>query len=293
MALALAVAWLAMSTAALFIVFAQPLHPLAIAVGRLAISTVAWACLARSELASLPQALGGKGVRTAVLGGGLILAFHFGAWIWSLELTSVAHGTVLVATQPIFAGLLGRATGDRASPWLYLGTAIAIGGTVLLVQGGEAAAGEHALLGDALAVAAAVAAAVYLLVGRGVAEHVSLAAYLTTLNGVACLTLAAFALATGVELVPNGAGWSEAGAVLWLGLAPGFVGHGLMNWASRRVPVHVVSIAVLLEPVGATLLAWLLLGSGVSAREVLGGLLLLVGAAAGLRRPALAREATS
>ena len=275
MLLALAVAWIAMSTAALFIVLAQPLHPLAIAVGRLAVSTLAWSLLAGRELSTLPR---DPSVRLAVLLGGLILAFHFGAWIWSLELTSIAHGTVLVAVQPIFAGLLGRFAGDRTGPWLYLGTAVAIGGTVLLVGASPPAATDDALLGDALAAAAALAAAVYLIVGRRVARRVSLATYMATLNAVAALSLAAFALSTGVRLVPDGVGPAELGAVLWLGLVPGLVGHGLMNWSSRRVPVHVVSIAVLLEPVGATLLAWAVLGSGVTLREVLGGLLMLLGA---------------
>ncbi|MEX1024354.1 MAG: DMT family transporter [Planctomycetota bacterium] len=275
--LALVVAWLAMSTAALGIVFAQPLHPLVIAVGRLSISTLAWAVLARNELLVLPRAL--RDVRGAVLLGGLVLAFHFGAWIWSLELTSIAHATVLVATQPIFAGLLARLSGDRAGVWLYVGTAVALGGTWLLAGASDADSGW---LGDTLALAAALAAGVYLLIGRRAAGRVSLAAYMTTLNAIACVALLVAALGVGVEWRPASAGWQELAALLWLGLGPGFVGHGLMNWSARRVPVHLVSIAVLLEPVGATFLAWLAFGAGVSAREALGAALLLAGAGLGL-----------
>ena len=63
-----------------------------------------------------------------------------------------------------------------------------------------------------------------------------------------------------------------------MGFAPGFVGHGLLNWTSRRVPVHFVSLVGLLEPLGATLLAWIVLRAGITPREALGEAILLVGA---------------
>lgn len=74
-------------------------------------------------------------------------------------------------------------------------------------------------------------------------------------------------------------------SVVVLGLLPGIVGHGLLNWAVRRVPVHVVSLAALLEPAGAARLAWLLLAEVPLARELLGALLLIAGVAVGAPAP--------
>ena len=214
-------------------------------------------------------------VHTAALVG-TVLAFHFGAWIWSLELTSVTRACVLVATQPIFAGLAAKALGDRVGRLLYLGTAVAILGTYWMTAAPGASEGRF--LGDVLATSAAVAAAIYLAIGRGVSERVELAVYMTFLNGVAAVVLLAVAIAIGVDFGAEGVGLREWLPVLWLGLMPGFVGHGLMNWAARRTPVHVVSIAVMLEPVGAALLAFLWLGQQVGQREALGAAALLVGA---------------
>ena len=71
--------------------------------------------------------------------------------------------------------------------------------------------------------------------------------------------------------------WSPWWFVLYLGLVPGVVGHGLLNWSVRRLPVHVVSLLVLLEPVGAGALAWLLLDEVPTVHEGVGAVVLLVG----------------
>jgi drug/metabolite transporter (DMT)-like permease len=74
-------------------------------------------------------------------------------------------------------------------------------------------------------------------------------------------------------------------AVVYLGLVPGVIGHGLFNWVVRRVPVDRVAIALLLEPVGATLLAWAVLAQPVGVGEMLGAAVVLLGVAIGLRGP--------
>lgn len=284
--LAMLIAWCAVSTSAVVIVIAQPIHPLVIAAGRLSLSTLFWAFLARGELSRVREALRERSVARSVVLGGLVLAAHFAAWIWSLELTSVAHGAVLVATQPIFAGLCARFVGDRVSPWLFVGVAIAIGGTLLMTTGEPISPGPNPLLGDALAVFAAFAAAVYLLVGRAVSERVSLATYMFALNGVASAALWLAVIGLGIEIASEETTVQDWLAVVWLGFAPGFIGHGLLNWSSRRVPVHFVSLVGLLEPVGATALAWIVLDAQITGREALGEAILLLGAGLALGRAA-------
>ena len=203
-----------------------------------------------------------------------------------MVLTSVVRSVALVSTQPLFAGLLGRMLGDRAPPRLYLGTVVAVVGTLVMVEPGGEAALPNQWLGDALALSGAVTAAVYLAIGRRVHQRLGdalpVAGYFVCVNLVAAIALWLFVLGRGASLVPDGVLWSDYAAIVWLGLVPGIVGHGLLNWAVRRVPVHTVSLAVLLEPAGAALFAWLLLAEVPVAREGLGALLLIAGVALGL-----------
>ena len=210
----------------------------------------------------------------------VVLAIHFAAWIASLSMTSVIRSVTLVTTQPLFAGLLGRMIGDRA-PWsLYAGGAVAVVGTVVMISG-DGDGGGH-LTGDLLALLGAVAAAGYFVVGRSVRADVELGGWLALLHVTAAVLLGGCALAFGIPLRALDVGLEPMLAIVALGLVPGVIGHGLLNWSVRRVPVHVVSLVVLLEPVGATALAAVLLGRGVVLRETLGAAIVLAGIAVGL-----------
>jgi drug/metabolite transporter (DMT)-like permease len=271
------VAWLAMSSAAIVIVFAAPVPPLVIGMARLGITTLACALLASRVLGQTWQALrADRGAARLWLLSGALLAAHFAMWITSLSLTSVVHATVLVALQPLFAGLFGRMLGDRASWRLYAGIVVALLGTWLLTRSADGA--DATLVGDALAVLAAAASAAYLIAGRRVGKRVPLTGWLTGVNGLAFLLLAAAALIFEPDWDPASLSGADGLAILWLGLVPGLVGHGLMNWTARHLPVHTVSLAVLLEPVGATLLALAFLDQSVAPIEVAGGAVLVFGA---------------
>ncbi len=281
---ALGVGVLAVSSAATFILLAAPLPSLYIAAGRVAVTAVALLLLGHREVwrcwcaVRERPALGGRMVFAGVL-----LALHFGAWIASLGMTTVLRSTALVALQPVFAGVLGRFLGDRVSPWLYAGAAVSLLGTWVLVGGMSAAAGGS-LLGDGLALLGAAAAAGYLAVGRSVRSAVPLRAYLGGVHALAGLAL----LATAWILLPALAPMPPRTwlAVLYLGLVPGLVGHGLFNWVVRKTPVDRVSLAILLEPVGATALAWLVLERPVTSMEVVGAAVVLAGVGLGtIARP--------
>lgn len=283
----LGVAVLAISSAAAVIRLADPLGPEVVACLRVSVTALGlWLVTWRASAKSL-RLLAGSG-RAAMLTmlAGLCLAAHFGAWIASLSLTSVVRSVALVSTQPLFAGLFARALGDRAMPRLYVGTAIAVIGTLVMIDPGTTGASETAWIGDLLALSGAVTAALYLAIGRRVhqqlGDELPVEGYFVSVNLIAAAALWLWVLGSGAELGPVGVEWSDYVAILWLGLVPGIVGHGLMNWAVRRVPVHTVSLAVLLEPAGAALFAWLLLAEVPALREGVGAVLLIVGVALGL-----------
>ena len=280
---------LSASSAAVAILIAAPLAPLAIATGRLGVAFLAAAAAGPASLWKAARRCAGRpgiGVRTALAG--VFLGIHFACWISSLQLTTVVRSVVLVSTVPLFTGLLARAVGDRAGRGLYLGVAIAAAGTAVMVSGAPdaGAGGGASLRGDALALAAAAACALYLLIGRSVKEILPLRGYFALVQLSAGLTVALVALAAGTTWLAEGAGRTELLAVLYLGLVPGAIGHGLFNWAVRHVPAHTVSVVLLIEPVGAALLAWLILGRTPLGQEAAGAAAVLLGAWVGLRRSA-------
>lgn len=227
---------------------------------------------------------------------GLFLAVHFATWISSLEYTSVASSVVLVQTMPLFVALLSPLLlKERVGAWLLAGLAIALLGT-LAVGLSDACDGLRcpelaqslagpALKGDALAIAGALGGAGYVMLGRRVRPRVALIPY------VALAYLAA-ALALGMAAAGSGSPLSGFPPINWLwilllALGPQLLAHSSYNWALRYLPAAVVSLTLLGEPVGATVLAYLLLDEQPPLLRLVGGGLILVGIglASGLNRP--------
>lgn len=283
-AAALLVSWMVVSSSAVVIVIAAPVPALSIAAGREVVTAAAWTLIALATRATgrrrAPVRAGRPFPWGRVAASGILLGVHFACWVGSLSLTTVTHAAVFVSLQPLFAGIFGLFLGDRATWKLLVGVLIAAGGSLVLTGAAHAGdAGSPTLTGDLVAVLAAACAALYLSVNRGIGERVRLPVLLAWVNWIAAVTIAAGVAGSGGHWWHPDASWQREGlAILWLGLAPGLLGHGLMNWSARRVPVHVVSVAVLLEPVGAAALAYWLLAQKFGPREALGALLLLSGA---------------
>ncbi len=277
--LKLLIAIAAISTGAPFARWAKPAPAAAIAALRAAIAAVLLLVAGRRELATL-RTLAPRDRGLVVLAGAL-LAIHFGTWIASLGMTSTAASVALVCTSPVFAALFGAVLGDRVLPREWLGMAIAAGGCAVLA-GGDWSVGGDAIAGDGLALLGAASGAAYLVVGRRMRSSVPLFPYLGAVNAIAAVALVGAALATGAPLLslPTHSYIASAGAAL----AASFVGHSLLNAAVRTTPAHVVALAVLGEPIGASLITWIAFGEQPPAHAVLGGAIVLVGIAAGFVR---------
>lgn len=275
--LALALAVLAVSTAAPLVRAAEPAPALTVAATRIALAGLILAVIAGRSLGCLRALSGRDRLRIAL--SGLLLAAHFGTWITSLYFTSTTAAVTLVATQPVFAAILGYLLiGDRVTMREGVGIAIA-GGGCLLLAGGDLFVSSDALVGDALAMVGAVTAAGYLALGRSLRERLPLWPYLAAVHLVAgsLLLIAAFV---------SGARWAGFSAIDYAAmvagaLIPSLLGHTLLNWSVRRAPTHLVSLAILGEPVGAAALAWLFFGEIPPTHAAAGGAVILAGIAAG------------
>ncbi|SQD92530.1 conserved membrane protein of unknown function [Candidatus Bipolaricaulis anaerobius] len=219
-----------------------------------------------------------RGLGLALVAGGF-LALHFALWTESLRLTTVASSVALVTTNPLFVGLLSSLfLGERPSQALWQGIGLSVAGG-LLIGWGDFALGGAALLGDVLALLGAVASSAYLLVGRRARDEGPLVPYATVAYGIAAALLLAGASGGGDPL-PLPTEW------LWialLALGPQLLGHTSVNWALRRFPASAVAVAILGEPVGATLWAYLVFGEVPGIPQGIGIVLVLLGIVRALR----------
>jgi drug/metabolite transporter (DMT)-like permease len=255
------------------IIAATAAPALAIAFWRNAFGTLAiapWAFLRhRGELRRLSR----RELRLS-LGAGALLALHFGTWIPSLELTTVASSTALVATQPVWAALIARASGHHVPRRAWWGMGIAFLG-VLVLTGVDFSLSPRALVGDLLALVGAVFAAGYVSVGARVRPTVSTTPYTLVVYGACATLLLVVCLASGQQL----AGYSADTWVKLLALTAGaqLLGHSLFNVILRTTPPTVLSMAILFEMPGAALIAALWLGQTPPWGVLPAAVLLLVG----------------
>lgn len=220
-----------------------------------------------------------KNIGYAVLAG-LLLGLHFATWISSLSYTTVAAGTSLGTTTPIWVALSSWIFLSLAPPFsAMLGMLVAVLGGALIGFGGAASEASSApLLGNSLALVGAAAAAAYLLLGRSAQRRgLGLQAYIGVAYGVAALSLAPLPYFLGYSYL----GYSAESYfwILLLALIPQLIGHTSYNYAVKHVNPTVVATVILLEPVGASLLAWLLFAEVPPLLTLLGALTLLTGVA--------------
>lgn len=206
---------------------------------------------------------------------GIALAAHFATWITSLFYTSVASSTVLVSTSPIFVALGARfILREPTRPALFAGLFIAIIGAVTITAT-DAGSGHNSLRGDLLALAGAIAVSVYFLTGRFLRRHLSTPAYVLMSYSSGALTLFLSAMALQTPLI--GFSWQVIGLFILIALIPQVIGHTSFNWALKHLSAPTVSVLLLGEPIGASVLAYLLLGERLGGWTIIGAAATLVG----------------
>lgn len=194
--------------------------------------------------------------RLSMVSGGL-LAAHFATWIPSLSFTSVASSVALVATQPVWAALIAHRRGEHVARGTWLGIGMAMAGAVVLT-GVDVSISARALTGDLLALLGGVLAAAYVTVGADVRRTVSTGVYALSCYTTAAAVLLVVSLVGGQPLWGYSAGtwWAIAGLVVGAQL----LGHTLMNRVLSSISPTIVSVAILFEILGASVIARIAFG---------------------------------
>ncbi|WP_187355447.1 DMT family transporter [Paenibacillus tengchongensis] len=208
---------------------------------------------------------------------GFMLALHFLLWMGSLEYTSVASSTMIVALEPAFimlgAYLLYREKTSLAS---ILGMVVAIAG-IALIGWGDIGLSADNIKGDLLSAGGTLAVAVHMLLGQRLVSRMPAYLYSLLVFITAGAVFAVYNLLGSIAFFAYPA--REWGIFVLLAVVPTVFGHILFNWLLQYASATTVSMNILGEPVGASLLAFVLLGERLTALQWAGGILVLGGLA--------------
>jgi drug/metabolite transporter (DMT)-like permease len=206
---------------------------------------------------------------------GLFLSLHFVFWIASLSHTTVASSVVLVTTNPIFVAIASRFLfSEKLGKNIIIGIGICLIGAALIGYS-DWHIGSEAFTGDLLAILGALAVACYFIIGRKLRPGVGIISYTFLVYGSATLLLLLVVIVLDLSLL----GYSQNTYIILmlLALVPQLLGHSSLNWALRFMPATLVTIAILGEPVVATILAFIILDEAPTVMQLAGGVLILSG----------------
>lgn len=209
------------------------------------------------------------------LAASVAISIHFVAWIASLEYTSVASSVILVTTSPLIVAFLSKLFfQEHLHKNVYAGIALGLIGAVVLT-GGDSRLEGRALWGDLLAFIGALSFAFYLILGKRVRTR------LNNLDYTSFVFLSASVMLFVISVIANQPLWNfDSKSIIFivtLAIIPQLIGHSSITWALGSVRATLVSVAIMAEPVGAILLAWLILNEHPSLANLIGGLIILSG----------------
>jgi len=190
---------------------------------------------------------------------GVMFALDLGFWHYGIKFTSVANATVLSNITPVvvtaFAWIFLK---QRPRALFLLAVAVALAGVWMMAVG--KAGGSQVLnapLGNLFSLSTALWYALYFLAVSQArkTEGASRVMFWSGVVGAPLILLAALALRE--QIMPaTAAGWA---ACVGLGLVH-VAGQGSIAWGLGRLPTSTASVVVLVQPIVAGLMGWLLFG---------------------------------
>ncbi len=204
--------------------------------------------------------------RWILFGSGISLGLHMGAWVWSLDNTSLTHSLLFVTIHPLIIVFGALLLGKYVPKQQTLGASIGfIGGGITLL--GISVETDVTLLGDIAAIVGAFAVVGYFLAGRKLRQWMPLFVYIFPVTFIAGIFLAVMSimLEGSVFSLSDESislfGWMSSTwilYVLYLAVFPGIVGHAGIGAVLRWFPPIIVSVAYLFEPLVGSFIGWVL-----------------------------------
>jgi drug/metabolite transporter (DMT)-like permease len=206
---------------------------------------------------------------------GLFFTADLALWHWSLQFTTVANSTLLSNFAPLLVTLGAWVfLGERITGKFMAGMFIAMAGAALLVSG-RVQFRPHQLLGNGLAVFTALFYAGYLLTVKQLRRRLPTPQIMAWSGIVSCLSLLIVAVLSNETLMPaTGKGWL---VVVALALVSHLGGQTAIAYALGHLPASFSSVTLLVQPLVAALLAWVLLKEGLNLWQWMGGIIILTG----------------
>ena len=208
-----------------------------------------------------------------VTGAGTFLALHFAFWNTSLNHTTVSSSVLFTNLQVIFVLLFSLIfLREKLNGIALAGIAAALIGSIFIVSG-DLQSGKF--YGDMLALLSGLFIAIYYIIGRNVRVRIDAISYTGYTAAIAAVVLVPVMILGNLPFI----GYPPQVWMMFflLALAAGICGHLVLNWALKYVQAPIVSVSILGESVGATILAWIIFGEHLVWYQFVGGFLILAG----------------
>jgi len=274
--LGLFIAVLAVSWSSIFIRWCGDTSPIIISFYRMLWSTLLFGIIVRGKTSVVPffKPLVWKD-RGLILLAGIMLALHFVAWIFALQLTTIAHSLLILSSAPVFALILSPLILKERGGWqAVVAVLITLVGVTLIVWQDFGFEIEQ-VWGDLLSLVSALFVTLYIFIARYLRGRIELPPYLMMVYGAAAVTLIIVALFGNYPIMAYPA--KIHFMMLLLALVPTGIGHSLLNWSARRIEVYKVNVASLGELVLASIMAFIFFGEQPYGIFYVGAGLILIG----------------
>ncbi len=211
--------------------------------------------------------------------GGIFLSAHFIFWIASIQYTSIPSSVTLVATSPIFVGLFSYfILKEKQGSAIVISIALSVFGSIVLASSDGGlffkAFDKRALLGDIFALLGAVAVSGYFIVGSYLRRFMDIMSYITVVYSFSAF----FSFIAALFFKEPFFGYSESSYLYMVLLAviPQLIGHTSFNYALKYAKTSVVAISTLGEPIGASILAYVIFNEKIILMQGFGMAIILI-----------------
>ena len=204
---------------------------------------------------------------------GVFFAIDLVSWHWSIKYTSIANATLLANFAPLWVTLWARHLfGEKIHTRFFIALGIAIIGATILMRTSFQLKPEQ-LLGDLLSLLTAISYGSYMLTVKKLRETCP-PQQIMAWSGLFAVPIMFFAaMISGESMIsPQLNGWA---ILIGLALISHFAGQSLIAYAFGHLPASLTSLNLLLQPVFAAALGWLLLSQAMVGKQIIGAIIIL------------------